>query len=107
MAVAIRAMKRRTMDIASWNARQAPKVTAPGWSSMRLVEVKDLISGILGAIPRPLNIALEGVSKEQLTYRPNEHSNTIAWLVWHLTRVQDRIVSSLMDQQQAWVAEGW
>ena len=71
------------------------------------MELKDFISGTLAGVSRPLNIALEGITDEQLTYRPNDHSNSIAWLVWHLTRVQDRIVSGLAGKQQAWVADGW
>jgi uncharacterized damage-inducible protein DinB len=71
------------------------------------VETKEMVTGVLGGITRPLNIALEGITLDQVTFRPNDQCNTIAWLVWHLSRVQDRIVSSLAGQPQAWVAEGW
>lgn len=71
------------------------------------MEAKELVTGILSGITRPLNIAMEGITEEQLTYRPHEHSNSIGWLVWHLTRVQDRIVSGLQAKPQSWVSEGW
>ena len=32
---------------------------------------------------------------------------TIAWIVWHLTRVQDTEISALARLEQAWIAEGW
>jgi hypothetical protein len=32
---------------------------------------------------------------------------TVAWIVWHLTRVQDTEISALAGVEQAWVAEGW
>ena len=42
-----------------------------------------------------------------LTYRPDSDANTIAWLVWHLTRVQDDHVAGVSDREQAWTEEGW
>jgi uncharacterized damage-inducible protein DinB len=71
------------------------------------MEATALAGDVLSGIPRALHIALDGLDPEKLTYRPGEHCNSIAWLVWHLTRVQDRIVSGLAEQEQAWVAEGW
>jgi uncharacterized damage-inducible protein DinB len=44
---------------------------------------------------------------EQLLYRPSDESNSIAWLLWHLTRIQDHHVSDLLGQPQAWVSQGW
>jgi uncharacterized damage-inducible protein DinB len=41
--------------------------------------------------------AVSGLSVEELAYRPDSQSNSIAWLMWHLTRVQD----------QVWLANGW
>jgi hypothetical protein len=31
----------------------------------------------------------------------------MAWLIWHLTRVQDDHIADLLDQEQLWTAEGW
>ena len=71
------------------------------------MELRDFITDLLGGLPRTLDVALDGITAEQLAYRPGEQSNTIAWLVWHLTRIQDRIVSDLAGREQAWVADGW
>lgn len=71
------------------------------------MEAKDVINGVLGSLPRTLHIALDGISAEQLTFRPADQCNTIAWLVWHLSRIQDRIVSSLAGGEQLWVSDGW
>lgn len=48
-----------------------------------------------------------GLTPEQLAYRPDPGSNSIAWLIWHLTRVQDDHVADLGGWEQAWVAGGW
>jgi hypothetical protein len=51
--------------------------------------------------------AVNGLSLEELTYRPDPESNSIAWLVWHLTRIQDDRVAGLSGRQQVWTANGW
>lgn len=51
--------------------------------------------------------AADGLTPDQLVHRPAGHQNSIAWLLWHLTRVQDDHVSELAGTEQAWTAEGW
>lgn len=51
--------------------------------------------------------AVTGLSREQLTYRVDPEANTIAWLVWHLTRIQDDHVAALAGAQQVWHRDGW
>ncbi len=51
--------------------------------------------------------AVNALSYDELAYRPDEQSNSISWLVWHLTRVQDQVVSSLIGQEPIWTANGW
>lgn len=40
------------------------------------------------------------------TARPAPGANTIAWLLWHLSRVQDDHVADLAGRDQVW-ADGW
>ena len=49
---------------------------------------------------------VEGLDADELLWRPDPGANSIAWLIWHLTRVQDHHVSELADQEQAWTAGG-
>lgn len=44
---------------------------------------------------------------EALAWRPDPGANSIAWLVWHLTRVQDDHVSEIAGREQAWIDDGW
>lgn len=48
-----------------------------------------------------------GLDVHALTYRPGPDANTIAWLVWHLTRIQDDHVSDLAEREQTWAANGF
>jgi uncharacterized damage-inducible protein DinB len=50
---------------------------------------------------------VEDLTPEQLAYRIDEDANSIAWLVWHLTRVQDDHLANVMGTGQVWTAEGW
>jgi len=58
-------------------------------------------------IPQLLARSLDGLTADQLHFRPAENCNTIAWLAWHLTRVQDHHVSDLAEREQAWIEDGW
>lgn len=50
---------------------------------------------------------LEGLSPEELCFRADSQANSIAWLIWHLTRVQDDHVSEVAGTEQVWVGGGW
>ena len=51
--------------------------------------------------------AVNGLTTEQLTFRPDAESNSIAWLAWHLTRIQDDHVAGLAGTGQRWLDGGW
>jgi uncharacterized damage-inducible protein DinB len=68
---------------------------------------RDLLLYAYGQIQETLRRALDGVTAEQLTAQLRPGSNTIAWLAWHLTRVQDDHVAEVAGREQVWTAEGW
>jgi uncharacterized damage-inducible protein DinB len=51
--------------------------------------------------------AVKDLSTAQLAFRPDGESNSISWLVWHLTRIQDDHVAGLHGEEQVWTAGGW
>jgi hypothetical protein len=48
-----------------------------------------------------------GLTPDQLTQRPRPDANSIAWLIWHLTRVQDDHVAEVAGRGQRWTEDGW
>jgi Protein of unknown function (DUF664) len=44
----------------------------------------------------------DGLTEEAATYRPGPKANSISWLLWHLTRIQDDHVAALARVEQAW-----
>jgi len=71
------------------------------------VNVSALLLELYGRIPPLARHAVDGVELDQLTERPAPGANTIAWLVWHLTRVQDHHVAELLNTDQLWVTGDW
>jgi len=51
--------------------------------------------------------AVDGLSADQLAERPTPDANPIAWLVWHLARVQDDHVAEVAGIEQVWTAQGY
>jgi hypothetical protein len=67
----------------------------------------ELLSDAFGRIRDEVHRVLDGVTDEALTFRADSEANSIAWLIWHLTRVQDDHVSEVAGVEQVWVAGGW
>jgi hypothetical protein len=65
-----------------------------------LVEAFGRVNELVGEI-------VTGLGPDELTFRPDAEANSIAWLVWHLARVQDDHIAHLAQVDQVWVAEGW
>ena len=67
----------------------------------------DLLADSFERVRDAVHPAVNGLSPEELAFRPDPESNSIAWLVWHLTRIQDDHVSGLDGAEQIWRARGW
>jgi uncharacterized damage-inducible protein DinB len=66
-----------------------------------------LIADGLGRVNAILHRSLEGAPADMLCRMPAPHANSMAWLAWHLTRIQDDHLSNLAGQPQLWTSEGW
>jgi DinB superfamily len=71
------------------------------------MDISDLLVDAFGRIRDAVHGALDGASPAVLTYRPDADANSIAWLVWHLTRIQDDHVADVAGVEQRWLADGW
>ena len=71
------------------------------------MDVSALLIDLYGRIPPLVEEAVDGLDRDDLTWQPAPGANTIAWLVWHLARVQDHHVSELLEAEQLWVEQDW
>ena len=58
-------------------------------------------------IREAVHTAVEGLPPEDLDARIDEGANSISWLVWHLTRIQDDHVADAAGTEQVWVSQDW
>lgn len=54
-----------------------------------------------------VHAAVEDLAPEDLDARLDDDANSIAWLVWHLTRIQDDHVADAAGTEQIWFAQDW
>ncbi len=66
-----------------------------------------LLVDAFGRVHEDLPDIVDGLSGEDLLWRPDPQANSIAWLVWHLTRVQDDHLAGVSGHEQVWTAAGW
>ncbi len=68
---------------------------------------RDLLMDAFERIRDAVHPAVNGLSADDLAFRLDAETNSIAWLVWHLTRIQDDHVAELAGRPQVWTESGW
>jgi hypothetical protein len=86
------------------------------------MEIHEVLIDGFGRVQEAVHRVLEGldgqgdgrrasVGPAALGHRPvradGGRGNSIAWLVWHLTRVQDDHLADAFDVEQEWTSQGW
>ena len=67
----------------------------------------DLLVDAFSRVRETVVEAVMGLTPEQLAFRPAPEANSIGWLVWHLTRVQDDHVAGVEGTEQVWMSGDW
>lgn len=71
------------------------------------MEWSDLLIDGYGRVLGSLERTLKGLTQDDLNWQPRPDSNSIGWLTWHLTRLQDDHIAALMGEEQLWTKDGW
>ncbi|MFF8863934.1 DUF664 domain-containing protein [Streptomyces sp. NPDC015139] len=71
------------------------------------MHAKDILIDGFGRIREEVHAALDGLGPDELHRRPAPDANSVAWLVWHLTRVQDDHFADAFGLEQVWLSQGW
>jgi hypothetical protein len=67
----------------------------------------DLLTDGFGRVRDLVHEVVDGLDPDALGVRPLNTGNSIAWLVWHLTRIQDDHLADAGGYQQSYLADGW
>jgi uncharacterized damage-inducible protein DinB len=71
------------------------------------VNALGVLRDLFGRVETNVHGAVDGLDDAALAHRVGGDANSIAWLVWHLTRVQDDHVAEVAGTEQVWTAQGW
>jgi len=66
-----------------------------------------ILADAFGRVHEAIPQLLDGLDRDALTWRPDPDANSIGWLVWHLTRVQDDHVADVGGIEQVYTAHGF
>jgi hypothetical protein len=67
----------------------------------------DLLVDAFVRIHETVSATLNGIDDGSLVRRPAGNGNSIAWLIWHLSRIEDAQVASAAGLEQVWTSQGF
>jgi uncharacterized damage-inducible protein DinB len=67
----------------------------------------DLLADAFERVREAVHGAVEGLSPDDVNARLDADANSIAWLVWHLSRIQDDHVADASEVEQVWFSQDW
>lgn len=71
------------------------------------MDVAAVLQDSYGRIAGSIHAAVDGLTPDELTWRPDPDANPIGWLVWHLSRITDDHVSEVAGREQVWTRRDW
>ena len=71
------------------------------------MQTSEVLVDAFERVSQTVRHAADGLTAEELTRRLDGDANSIAWLLWHLTRVQDDHLADVADVEQVWMSQGW
>jgi len=66
--------------------------------------IAELLADAFGRVHATVHHAVDGLTPGQLAFRPESGANSIAWLVWHLARIQDDHIADVAGTGQVWTS---
>ena len=69
--------------------------------------IHGLFTDHFGRVRELVQDLTSGLDERTGTFRPDPEANTIDWLVWHLSRVQDNHIAGIAAIEQIWTSQGW
>lgn len=73
---------------------------------MTIDHANDILLDGFSRVRESLHAVVDGLDASALNWRPAPDANSIAWLGWHLARVQDDHLAGVSGSDQVWF-HGW
>ena len=67
----------------------------------------EFLISVLDRLKRTLDLAVEGMSEKDLAYRPDPKVNPARFMLWHMSREEDYVISEFEEREQDWINQGW
>lgn len=74
---------------------------------MGSMESSELLADAFGRIGDIVSGVLNGLAPDEANRRPGGSGNSIAWLVWHLSRSQDEQIAAAAGAESVWRRDGF
>jgi len=72
------------------------------------METLSFISQCFSQVQLRLLASCEGLTRDQVLWRPAPHANNIGFILWHVARAEDILITRLSgNRHPLWVSEGW
>ena len=71
------------------------------------MQAPEFLIEVLDGLQHTLETAVNGLTEEDLAYRPDPKVNPIRFMLWHMSREEDYVISEFDDREQAWISGGW
>ncbi len=72
------------------------------------MKTSDFILDTLDRMQNAVTATVDGLSSQELTWRPGEEANSIVFTLWHQLRCEDAFVQGMIQRKpQVWVSEKW
>jgi hypothetical protein len=85
----------------------SPLVTFPRARQDGLMQTLDFVRDSLSRVHDLIPAVLDGLSGDDLLWRPDPEANSLGWLIWHLCRIEDDHLAALGHIEQVWTGDGW
>ncbi len=72
-----------------------------------MVTVAEVLCDAFSRVREVVHDVSDGIDPAALLWQPDADANSIAWLLWHLSRIEDDHVAAAFGTEQAWTAGGW
>ena len=66
------------------------------------MDVADVLVDAFGRVHGAVARVVDGLSSDDLVWRADRDANSIAWLIWHLTRIEDDHIADVAGVEQTW-----